>query len=648
MTKARQELINKLENLIRRHMVLFSEVTMPDAPEDLVYANTPNVSAPERAKGILPESAPQQNLLMRWMRCMTEMNAIDETFDTILNDLIDYYQAGSGFIRSFTAVETVKYISHSENSFQLPFIEQLDSEMLTRLEALFHKSKLVLIRSVSDISKSDPISYRLLTGLGIENLYLGPIFSQNQLVGLIGLGNIKQHWNGIFLLQILGDCIAATIQKKIMQEEKERILYLDSLTGHLNFEGYKLHARRFLHTYPERKYALCYCDIKRFKFINEVYGYDTGDRLLKWWGDYLKSHIHEEDVCCRISADAMSILQFYDTKEELVERFKNMADHIAGFPELASKRMHVEVACGIYLVPRSSHNLAIDEMLNRANMAQKSVKDSPGSQLAFYTEEMRRKEVREMELAINMKEALTKEEFLLYFQPQIATMPNTAIRAEVLARWERGRELVALPGEFIRVFEHNGSIIDFDRYMFEHACQYIVEMKKKYSKRLVLSVNVSKITALQPNFTEDYSRIKDKYKLSDGLIELEFTESIAVTDVEYFSQLIVKLKSLGFVCTMDDFGSGDSSLNVLQALPLDILKLDQKFFKNTQDEQRKQIIVANILKMAKQLKMLTVAEGIESAEQAAQLSKMGCDYIQGYYYSKPLPADIFEGQYLRP
>ena len=182
--------------------------------------------------------------------------------------------------------------------------------------------------------------------------------------------------------------------------------------------------------------------------------------------------------------------------------------------------------------------------------------------------------------------------------------------------------------------------------MFEHVCIYLNRTLPRYRKQLVLSVNVSRITMLQPNFIDYFCSVKNRYQIPSGHIELEFTESVVVEDVAYFGAIIKRLNDNGFLCAMDDFGTGQSSLNVLQALPLDILKLDQMFFRDKTNERRKHIIVANILKMARQLRMVTVAEGIESAEQVRELTEMGCDYIQGYYFSQPVTADEFEMKYL--
>lgn len=609
-----------------------------------------NVSGQERAKKILLDAAKQQNLLTHWMRCLVEQESLDLVFSIIMEDLKTYFGARAGFIRSFTAVETVSYLSDSETAprHEIPFVDRPTPEMLERWKELLDGRKFILIRSTEEIRETDPEIYMLLSERGVKNLCMTPIFSKDQLVGIIGLGNLTRNWTGLPLLEMLGDCIAASVQKKVMQEEKNRILYMDPLTGYLNFEGYKLRAGRFLRENPDRNYALCYCDLKKFKFVNELCGYQAGDRLLKYWGDYLAGSLRAGETFCRISGDTMSVLHYYDDPDQVRECFERLVKHLSEFPEFVKKKLHVELAGGVYLIPPEYHNLPIGEMLSRATMAQKIAKSRPGSDIAFYTEEMRQKEIREMDFIANMHEALRNREFCLYLQPQINTRPEgeNKLRAEVLVRWQQGDRMIAMPGEFIGLFERNGFIVDLDHYMFEQACRYLKETGAKYKKQLILSVNVSRVTMLQPNFVKDYLKIKDQYEIGDGLIELEFTENVVVEDLEHFAKLVQNLKNHGVLCAMDDFGAGQSSLNVLQALPLDVLKLDQMFFRDKRNEQRKRIIVASILHMAKNLEMLTVAEGIETAGQMQELTEMGCDYIQGYYYSRPLSARLFEEKYL--
>jgi len=481
---------------------------------------------------------------------------------------------------------------------------------------------------------------------GIQSLCVTPVANQKQLAGTLGLVNIGKHQEALSLLKMIAVGLASAILRSAEREEWNCLLNTDPLTGHLNYEGYKIEVERLLRENPGRKYSLWYCDIKKFKFINDVYGYDVGDRLLKYWMEFVAKKNRKGETFCRISADNLSFLRYYEDVSELHATFDKEARLLSKFEELAAKRFQVEVVSGVYLV-EPDNRLSVEEMLNRANMAQKRVKPLPGNQFTLYTDAMRQKEIQEFHLTADMRDVLKNEEFVLYLQPQMPLQgPKSPIRAEVLVRWRHQDQTITMPGEFIGLFEQNGLIVDLDYYMFEHACRFLAKAEGCQG-RLCLSVNVSRITMLQPHFVEGYCAIKEKYGLPDGGIELEFTENGVVEDVASFVRLVAALRQRGFLCSMDDFGTGQSSLNILQALPLDILKLDHRFFQQGYDGERNRAVVSNVIRMARELKMRTVAEGIEEEKQVDFLRELGCDYIQGYYYSRPIPARTFEERYIR-
>ncbi|NCB31144.1 MAG: EAL domain-containing protein, partial [Clostridia bacterium] len=220
-------------------------------------------------------------------------------------------------------------------------------------------------------------------------------------------------------------------------------------------------------------------------------------------------------------------------------------------------------------------------------------------------------------------------------------------RAETLVRWQdEAGETVAMPGEFIGLFERNGMIVELDHYVFKRTCRLLRRLLDQSRRPIQLSVNVSRITMLQPEFVATYCQMKELYRIPNGCLELEFTENGVVEDMEAFAKLVLTLRTRGFLCAMDDFGAGQSSLNVLQRLPLDTLKLDREFFEKTQDNGRNKTVVSCVLQMARQLEMNTVAEGIETPEQVAQLRDLGCDYIQGYVFAKPMPSEYFCSRFL--
>ena len=332
-----------------------------------------------------------------------------------------------------------------------------------------------------------------------------------------------------------------------------------------------------------------------------------------------------------------------DEQDRLRERFNGLTDRLASFGPFEEKNYQVELISGVY-IPENPCGMDIDEMLNRANMARKSIVSPRGSRILFFTEELRKKALAGIEMEAEMRSALDKEEFVLYFQPQIKLTDvsgQKAHRAEALVRWMRNGRIYAMPDDFIGLFEKNGMIAELDLYIYERICILINRFKACGLTSVCIAVNVSRHTMMQPDFVETYLEIKKRYRIEDDELELEFTESIAVEELELMQKVLKQLKKAGFICAMDDFGTGYSSLNVLQILPLDILKLDKGFLACEGEDRRRQIVVKSVLQMAKQLDMLTIVEGVENEEQLHLQQKVGCDYLQGFLVSPPLSEDEY-------
>lgn len=598
-----------------------------------------------RADDILLDNVSQKSLTLSWLRYLAENDHFSDALEAFLPALCIYFQAQYGWIISFTQTKIKKTYSF-DPSQEPPVLITPDAEDLAIWGQILDGDKQVFIRSVADME--DKTGREFLRLAGVDSLCLIPVFVRQKLMGLICLVNFTRHIDTLPFLKMLAASMTTAVRRKVLREEKFRAQFNDPLTGYLNFEGFKQEVERILQENPHRKYALFYCDLKNFKFINDVFGYETGDRLLKYWAAFIDANIQPGESFCRISADNFSLLLCYDTVLELETRFRQLNQYLVDFEDFYAKKFSVQLVTGVYLMAKANDRMALGQMINRATMAQKTVKGLSGSRLAFYTEEMRQKEVAELELLGNMKDALKNREFKLYLQPQMSLSQAAAAktRAEVLVRWQRESGELVMPGDFVGLFEKNGVIVDLDHYMFDQACRFLDDLPKHKINSVCLTVNVSRITVFQPGFVETYCRIKNKYNIPAGCLELEFTENGIVKDVAYFAKIIAQLRENGFLCAMDDFGSGESSLNLLQSLPFNVLKLDRNFFNDSQNGPRNQIVVSCVLDMAKKLQMDTVAEGIEIEEQVRLLKSMGCDYIQGYIYASPMPAEEFRSQLL--
>ena len=418
-----------------------------------------------------------------------------------------------------------------------------------------------------------------------------------------------------------------------------KFLDTDKLTSGINYERFLREAQKVIED-KSNTYAVFYGDIQNFKYINDTFGYDVGDELLMSISQRIRDAVSNVGgLYARISADNYTALVPYKDKNDFVETIYSIIDDICWFEELQKANYRPEVYVGIYCTgdDENSAELSISEMIDRANMAQKSVKGSSEYHIAFYTEEIRERVIAEKELERHMESALANGEFKAYFQPKYQVSTGEIVGAEALVRWDSPQSGFMSPGKFIPLFEHNGFIINLDQYIFETVCRNIREWLDKGVKVVPISVNVSRLQFYRIDFVKRYTKIKEKYDIPDGLLELEFTESIVFENLAILRKIVLNLKKAGFSCSIDDFGSGYSSLNILKNLPMDTLKLDRLFFVGSENITRDKALISSVITMSRALNMKTVAEGIENWAQVAFLKEIGCDIIQGYVYSEPIP-----------
>ncbi len=429
----------------------------------------------------------------------------------------------------------------------------------------------------------------------------------------------------------------------------ENIAFIDPVTNERNYNKFLLDANIILRNSTGNNYAICYSDIQDFRYINDIFGRAAGDRLLRYWSAFLHEITHEGEIFGRMGGDIFVALLKYQSRHELERRFTSMAHRMAVYPETLARGYKVEVCGGMYLMGETSDRLGLNDMLDRAITAQKSVKKKNGGmRLGFYSREMRAQKLWEAKVEATMETALENNEFHMYLQPKIDIQNgNRIMGAEALARWIPPDKDPIPPDRFIGIFERNGFIATLDKFIFESACRHYSEsVTSGNTPQYVLSVNVSKLTLIQPEFCTIYAGIKEQYGVPDGFIELEFTESLVFENHALLQAIVSACKRNGFLCSLDDFGAGYSSLNLLKSIYVDVLKLDRQFFKYGDNPARGRELVKNIVVMAKALGMKIVAEGIDRPEQVEQLREMGCDAVQGYIFAKPMPVNDF-GQFYK-
>lgn len=394
----------------------------------------------------------------------------------------------------------------------------------------------------------------------------------------------------------------------------------------------------------EGEFVVVYANIDRFKLINDAYGDDVGDAVLRKVHETIDNELLRwDEVSGRIMADNFGMLMRFHSMKKQEHRLARINDQLAQLADSEGEKYGIKMYFGVYLV--EDKNADISMMLECANLAlKKAVHQAHHNvNIGVYDEKERTLLGREKELEMKMERALQNGEFVPYLQPKYELENETIGGAEALVRWRDPVEGMIFPNEFIPLFEKNGFIVELDLYMFEQVCRLIEKWNKNGYRKVPVSVNMSRGHFVVPEFFERYKEILDRYDIPKNTIEIELTESLFYNEMSKLNELIDRIHDAGMLCSIDDFGSGYSSLNMLKDVDVDTLKLDRVFFDKVEDDDRRgKSVVNSVIHLAQELDLRTVSEGVEVRSQVDYLKDMDCDYIQGYIFAKPMPVGDFE------
>lgn len=417
-------------------------------------------------------------------------------------------------------------------------------------------------------------------------------------------------------------------------EEVSRIAYTDSITGYSTWDKFVLDAKSLLrHEY--RRYALVSFDIDKFKAINDMYGHEEGNRVLKLIADTVNRNRQDGETFSRINSDNYYILMLYSSDSDTARRIGSLIQAI----EYEITEFVPVLSFGIYRITDKS--VSIRRMGDLADIAKRTVKYGDASAYTFYSESMLEKMREEKRIENEMQTALDMHEFCVFYQPKVSLDGKVNLTgAEALVRWIKDGTVIS-PGKFIPLFEKNRFIVKLDYYIMDQVCQKIKQWESYYP-HLLISVNMSRAHLRDPQFVEKLNDICLSHGVSTSSIEIEITESAAYGSLDVLTAVFKQLRDYGFHISIDDFGSGYSSLNMLKDLPADVLKIDRAFLAESNSNKRANDILGYVIRMAGSLGMHTICEGIETDEQAKLLGGLGCEMAQGFYFAKPMPSDSFE------
>lgn len=437
------------------------------------------------------------------------------------------------------------------------------------------------------------------------------------------------------------DVILARVRRIIeLIEDRELISRTerDPLTGLYNREFFYSYTKQLDQRHLNTPMDAIVMDVNHFRMINERFGTNYGDMVLRGVANGVRAMAHENGgIACRREADTFLLYcPHRDNYDSLLESVSTIFEE-----EEAASGNHVWLRMGVY--PNADKALDIERRFDRAQIAADMVKGSFAKAIGIYDKELHEKELYAEQLIEGFHQAIQERQFIVYYQPKydIRTESPVLASCEALVRWEHPRLGMIFPGAFIPLFEENGLIQELDVYVWKETARQIAQWRKEYSVVVPVSVNVSRIDLYDPKLSEVLQSVVEENGITYSDMILEITESAYTQDSEHIIETISHLRTLGFRVEMDDFGTGYSSLNMISKLPIDALKLDMHFVRNAFSEYGNTRMIEIIIDLAEFLKVPVIAEGVETVEQCRALRRMGCDIAQGYYFSKPVPASGF-------
>ena len=435
------------------------------------------------------------------------------------------------------------------------------------------------------------------------------------------------------------EVILARCERIIELQEDKSLIHAaerDHLTGLYTKDFFTEYIRQIEKYNPDHSRDLMVLNIDHFHLINELYGRIEGDSVLICIADILSGIFKKIDaIGCRTEAD-----YFYMYAENGLD-YENILKQILAGLSSTCPSYHVRLRMGVY--PDVDKTLLAENWIDRAKTACDRIRGDYSRHIAIYDNEFYEKSKYQERLINDIDDAIASKDLLVFYQPKyyIQGEKPTLKSAEALIRWKHPELGMISPGDFIPLFESNGLIQKLDRYVWNEVAQQIDRWKKDYGVSIPVSVNVSRMDIYSPRLREEFWELLEANNLSAKELMLEITESAYADNAEQLVNVIENLRNDGFIIEMDDFGSGYSSLNMLTTIPIDALKMDMKFIRNMQKDEKSMKLVELVLDIAKFLHIPVIAEGVETEEQMMLLKERDCDIVQGYYFSRPVPADEF-------
>lgn len=437
-------------------------------------------------------------------------------------------------------------------------------------------------------------------------------------------------------LDIISNIIYMTLEKNKIKARIEDAKNKDQQTGIPNFNSFRNFLVKRFYEKNISNYAMIYFNIKNFKLVNNKFGYENATEALIKFTKILYSNCTDDEIVARLGGDNYMALIKKDNLEEFIKLMSRVTIKIDFNNDEIDYNLSAKA--GIYIV--SGDEESPSEIISKATTSYALCKRYESKDIVFYDKKVDEFIIKEKEVQLKIPNALKNNEFIVFYQPKVNLENYEVIGAEALVRWIHDEKIIS-PIDFISICEKNGLICELDFYVLNLVCKTIRNWLDNNIEPVRVSVNFSKQHFQSKDTVEKIMKFINKYDIPSEYLEIEFTETAYLDEYENLMFTLGELKKSGLSTSMDDFGIGYSSINLLQDLEFDVLKLDKTFL-SKQDSERNKIICENIVKMSKELSMDIISEGVETVEQVEFLKKIGCNKAQGYLFDKPLNLEQFE------
>ena len=566
-------------------------------------------------------------------------------FDELHTQSACWIIENEGKILSYRAHDTLDIAQVSSNNFymQLYDLTEGSRNSKSRVQQMRHASKETPVQSLEvktagshtclimlyRLSSMEEFSIATVTDIRVQSTFIYQFLSK--MILLLSI---------LFLLSVVTVFFIWRYVRGVTAK-MEAIAYSDEVTKGKNINYFRKEAANILQNHGETPYIIQRFDISNFRYLNEAYGHLRADDILKACVDIYTEVYSSKELCVRMDSDQFVTLTINDN--DVNERREQYMKEVNEYAVSNGITYPIRMKYGIYQLRKQDRD--VDVMIDRANAARRSLNGNEVESVAYYTDAIMRNMTKVNKIESEMQQALDNGEFQVYLQAKWDIVNNHVAGAEALVRWIRPEGNMVFPDEFIPVFEKNGFIGKLDFYMLENVCKKMRSVLDAGGVIYPISVNQSRVLLHSPEYIDRVKTLLDVCKIPKEFIELEVTETALFDDRDRMISVLKAMKKEGIKLSMDDFGSGYSSLNTLKDMPFDVLKIDREFFSEAVTSDSSTLILHKIIEMADGLGMEVICEGVENEQQVELLRSIGCRRVQGYYYAKPVPAEKYIQSY---